>query len=118
MALRRSRKQLRIFTHLERGKAKGKLGEVFSKRFTYYRKINGIYHPQRDFHSLRAEFHSRLEAADVEEHKRKLLMGHANEDITYKNYLKAGVTPERLQEAVNLISIDCSAIRRPSFELQ
>ncbi len=115
VALRRSRNQTRIFTHLERGKSKGKLGEVFSKRFTYYRKTNNVYHPRKDFHSLRTEFHSCLESVDIEDHKRKQLMGHANKDITYKNYLKRGVSLERLRKAINTISVDWSGIRRPCF---
>jgi len=111
--LRRDNQQGRIFTHLERGKSKGKLSDNFSKRFTHYRKSNGIYQQTLDFHSLRTEFQTLLTYAKVPEHTRKYLMGHAITDITHANYYRAGDPISTLRKFVDLIDIDISAIRRP-----
>jgi integrase len=58
--LRRAIGQGRIFTHLERGKNKEKIGDIFSKRFTHYRKRNDLYEAAKDFHGLRTDFQTRL----------------------------------------------------------
>ncbi len=111
--LRRTSGQGRIFTHLERGRSKGKLGENFSKRFTHYRKRNAIYEAAKDFHGLRTDFHTRLAYANVPVHARRSLMGHENTDITHKHYFRVGDPLPALKEFVDRIDIDCSAVRRP-----
>jgi len=111
--LRRAANQKRLFTYLERGQAKGTFGEIFSKRFTTYRKRCGIYDRARDFHSLRKDFQTRLTRAEVPYHSRKLLMGHELSDVTHKHYYPEGDTIEMMRDYINRIEADCSRILRP-----
>ncbi|SFB14790.1 Site-specific recombinase XerD [Poseidonocella pacifica] len=103
----------RLFTFLERGQAKGKFSEIFSKRFTHYRKRCGIYDRARDFHSLRKDFQTKLTRAEVPYHSRKLLMGHELSDVTHKHYYPEGDTIEMMRDYINRIDVDCSRILRP-----
>src|SRR5690625_4502410 len=116
--LRQETGQGRIFTHLERGKNKGKLGENFSKRFTNYRKWHNLYERTKDFHGLRTDFQTRLTWAKVPEHTRKYLMGHEITDITHANYYRAGDPMPTLKEFVDRIDIECAGIRRPFPDLR
>lgn len=111
--LRRSANLGRLFTHLERGQAKGTFAEIFSKRFTHYRKKCDIYDPARDFHSLRKDFQTKLTRANVPFHSRQLLMGHKLSDVTHKHYYPENDTIEMMRDFVNRIDVDCTRILRP-----
>jgi integrase len=111
--LRRSAGRGRIFTYLERGKNKGKLGEIFSKRFTHYRRRHNIYKAVQDFHGLRTEFNTRLTHALVQENFCKYLMGHEITDVTHVNYFRAVHPMPTLKKCADVIDIDCSRVRRP-----
>ncbi|KUF11348.1 hypothetical protein AVJ23_06140 [Pseudoponticoccus marisrubri] len=111
--LRQASNQTRLFPHLERGQTKKNFTEVFSKRFTNYRKRCGIYDPVRDFHSLRKDFQTKLTRAGVPYHSRKLLIGHELSDVTHKHYYPEGDTIEMMLDFVNRIDVDCSRILRP-----
>ena len=111
--VRRAANHGRLFTYLERGQAKGTFGEIFSKRFTHYRKRCDIYDRARDFHSLRKDFQTKLTRAEVPYHSRKLLMGHDLSDITHKHYYPEGDTIEMMRDYINRIDVDCARILRP-----
>lgn len=113
VALRRASGPGRIFPFLERGKAKGKFGEIFSKRFTHYRKRQGLNAPARDFHTLRTDFQTRLTHAQVPEHSRIALMGHGAKNITHAHYYRAGDPMPLLKEFVDRIDIDASGVMQP-----
>ncbi|WP_323768544.1 site-specific integrase [Antarctobacter sp.] len=111
--LRRASNQTRLFPHLERGQTKKNFTEIFSKRFTNYRKRCGIYDPVRGFHSLRKDFQTKLTRAGVPYHSRKLLIGHELSDVTHKHYYPEGDTIEMMLDFINRIDVDCSQILRP-----
>gem|GEM_PF-4709952 len=111
--LRRAENVNRIFTNLPRGQSKNKLGELYSKRFTHYRKTNDIYLPRRDFHSLRKDFLTKLIRAHVPERAYKTMMGHEFTDVTHKHYYPDGDTPQMMAEFINRIQVDISQIRKP-----
>jgi hypothetical protein len=108
--LRRSAGRGRIFTYLERGKNKGKLGEIFSKRFTHYRRRHKIYKAVQDFHGFRTEFQTRLTHARVAGHTRSYLMGHEITDITHKNYFRAGDPMTALRRLRSMSSRSTSTV--------
>ncbi|TJZ86068.1 tyrosine-type recombinase/integrase [Paracoccus hibiscisoli] len=111
--LRRAANQKRLFTYLDRGQAKGTFSEIFSKRFTHYRRRCDIYDRARDFHSLRKGFQTKLTRAEVPYYSRKLLMGHELTDVTHKHYYPEGDTIEMMRDYINRIDVDCSQILRP-----
>jgi integrase len=111
--LRRRQGETHLFPNLTRGKTKDKFSENFTKRFTYYRKTNGCYFTDCDFHSFRTEFNSRLVAAGVQDTVRRYLMGHDENEVGIRHYLPMGFPMTLLRDVVDAIDIDISAIRRP-----
>lgn len=113
VALRFAQDQQWLFPNLERSKDRDRLSGPFSKAFTAYRQENGLYEPQRDFHSLRADFNVGMKRADVILEVRKKLMGHRMDDVTEKHYDPEGSGIDRFLAAVNARKFDISGIRRP-----
>jgi len=70
----------RLFPEIERG-ADGYFSHNFSKWFSRYAKQIGIKSAKTVFHSLRHNFKDALEAAGVEEARRRALMGHTNSTV-------------------------------------
>jgi integrase len=102
-----------LFPDLARGAARGRKSEVFSGLFTEYRREEGVYDPQRDFHSLRKDFNVNMKRMEVGLEIRKRLMGHRLVDVTETHYDPEGSPIEKFRDAVNLIKLDISGIRRP-----
>lgn len=115
VALRRKEGQPKIFPHLTRGRAKGKLSENFTKAFSYYRRTNDVYWPGLDFHALRTTFHNDLLNDNKSDAIRRRLMGHAPQDEGEKSYAQ-GLSIETLHERLSSVDVDLSMIRSPFGE--
>jgi hypothetical protein len=70
-----------LFPTLDHGHD-GRFSSVFTKRFARYREDEGLYDPQRDYHSLRKDFNGSMKRAGVPVAARKALMGHKIVDLT------------------------------------
>jgi integrase len=70
-----------LFPTLDHGHD-GRFSSVFTKRFARYREDEGLYDPQRDYHSLRKDFNGSMKRAGVPIAARKALMGHKIVDLT------------------------------------
>jgi integrase len=79
------------------------LGDTVSKRFIRWRRACGITTPKKVFHSLRANFTTALESADVPQSTAKLLVGHKRRDMTYGHY-SSGPGLMVLADAVGKVS--------------
>jgi integrase len=117
--LRRRDGMSRLFPQIARSKSKGTLSAIMSKRFGYYVQSKEIKKAEArlDFHALRTEFQTRLTRQKVPEHVRKYLMGHEQNDITYKSYYRAGETIISLADDVNKNDIKHSMILPPFGKL-
>jgi integrase len=99
---RRSEKSHWLFPMLDHGHD-GRFSSIFTKRFSRYREDEGLYDPERDYHSFRSDFQETLEDADVPPNARKRMMGHRVEDITEGEYRKRDYPITRKAEYINLI---------------
>lgn len=113
--IRRQEGLPKIFPHLTRGRAKGKLSENFTKTFGYYRRTNDVYWPGLDFHALRTTFHNDLLNDNKSDAIRRRLMGHAPQDEGEKSYAQ-GLSIESLLERLASVDIDLSMIKSPFGE--
>ena len=113
VARRRAEGQEWLFPNLARGTSRGRKSEVFSGNFTQYRRDNGLYDPQRDFHSLRKDFNITMKRTGVGLEIRKRLLGHRLEDVTEVHYDPEGSPVEAFRDAVERVRLDISGIRRP-----
>ena len=113
VAQRRREDEPRLFPWIERSESKKTFTETFSKRFTRYRRDHGIYHKQRDFHSLRTTFNHLLIESECPDTQRRALMGHVERDVGITNYNPHGFSRKLLLRRVNAIKLDISAIRAP-----
>ncbi|SEA96237.1 site-specific integrase [Rubrimonas cliftonensis] len=110
---RRQEGQEWLFPDLDRGDARGRKSEVFSSLFTDYRRDQGVYDPQRDFHSLRKDFNVGMKRRKVGLEIRKRLMGHRLVDVTETHYDPEGSPIEDYRAAVNSVALDISGVQRP-----
>ncbi|MBK1698284.1 hypothetical protein CKO21_13635 [Rhodovibrio salinarum] len=99
---RRREKSHWLFPMLDHGHD-GRFSSIFTKRFSRYREDEGLYDPERDYHSFRSDFQETLEDADVPPNARKRMMGHRVEDITEGKYRKRDYPITRKAEYINLI---------------
>jgi integrase len=109
---RRKEGHMRLFPFLSRGKCKDTFSALFTKRFTYYRKVNDCYWPGLDFHALRTTFHHDLLGDDKSDAIRCRLMGHTytdEGDRSYGQQLGLRALAERMKSVV----VDISMIRNP-----
>jgi integrase len=113
VALRRREQEPRLFPWLKRSASKETLTESFSKAYTRYRKEQGIYDPQRDFHSHRTTFNDALVEAECPDTQRRYMMGHVERDVGIVHYKPGKFSMKLLKTRVHAIRIDISMIRRP-----
>ena len=103
---------INLFPNLKRGKTKQKFSELFTKRFTYQRKKNGVYTPGKDAHALRTTFHTHLmDAETIQDARRNYLTGHRPKDTGARNYGKASL--ERLRKDIEHVKVDISKVVSP-----
>lgn len=110
--------EARLFPHLERGKTREALSEVFTKDFTKYRQNNDVYDKQRDFHSFRTQFNQELMRARTDSEVRHILLGHELNDVNLEFYGGDGHPLDYLQEVVNAVKIDISMIQSPMEKVE
>ena len=110
---RRRAGQVWLFPDINRCAAKGRLSGTFTKTFTRYRVAEGVYHPRRDFHSLRTHFNVSLKRRQCPLEIRKRLMGHKIRDVTEEHYDPEGSPIQEFKEWIDTIEIDISGIRSP-----
>ena len=91
-----------LFPMLDHGHD-GRFSSRFSKRFSRYREDEGLYDPQRDYHSLRKDFNRSLKHAKIPLAARKALMGHKIEDLTDGRYDPEGDSIADKLEYVGMI---------------
>jgi integrase len=85
---------------LKRGGEDNKRGHYLIKRLSRLIRVNlGITDPKVVFHSLRKNFSTALENAQVPEHIAQQIVGHKKQSLTYGLYSK-GVNLKVLHEAV------------------
>lgn len=114
--LRRREGEPRLFPHLQRGKHKETFTEIFTKKFTTYRKKHNVYWLGLDFHALRTTFHHRLMDNRTPGYIKRRLMGHEALDEGEKAYAQGGISMKTLQDEIKAISIDLSRVVSP-FDL-
>ncbi len=105
-----------LFTDIDRGMSSDSLSEIFSKRFSHYRFRQGVYDPQRDFHSLRKDFNVELKGKGVPWSSRKRLLGHVIEDMTDGPYDPTGDSMRVLKEYVDRLDFGLR-VRRSGTEV-
>jgi len=112
--LARSAGSGRLFPGAARTKARGKLSEVFSKRFVYYRRKffdapRSL--PDKDFHSFRGGAFTAMKRGGVSLETCQQVVGHDLDEVGMIHYYD-GDTERMLRDAVETISIDISGVKR------
>ncbi|SCY07161.1 site-specific integrase [Paracoccus tibetensis] len=113
VAHQRQQGQVRLFPEAVRGRsAKLSYTSNFTKRFTYYRRAQGIYDQHMDFHALRGTFNTFMTGSKTPDTARRYLIGHDNPDVGIKHYLPEGFSLATLRDYIEEQRIDLSMVTR------
>ncbi len=103
----------RLFDNISRGKTKKTFSENFTKKFTHYRQLNGVYWHGLDLHALRTTFHHELRDNATPGYIKRVLMGHEPLDEGERSYSQSGINMATLSEHVSAVPIDISSVVSP-----
>lgn len=111
------RRRGRLFPGAKRGKSRGTLTEIFTKTFGDYLVSEKIKAPGLDFHALRGDFNTQMDAAGVPRGIRGVLCGWGEDTLGLADgtYLRGLRPVERLRGAVETIRIEAITKIQPVF---